>query len=190
MPVNPQIQTILTQAEEKMKKALDRMRSEFSTVRTGRASVTLLDHIRVEYYGAHTPLKQMAAVSVPDGRTLEVKPWDASTLQAIERAIHASDLGLTPQNDGKLIRLSIPSLTEERRKDLARTVKKMSEDFRVSIRNDRREAMEKIKKAEKDKIISEDERKNAEDLLQKQTDLYVKRVDEGTANKEKELMEV
>jgi len=186
----PQVQPILAQAEDKMKKALDRMRADFSTLRTGRASATLLDNLRVDAYGSTVPLKQVAAVAVPDGRTIEVKPWDASQLQAIERAIQASDLGLTPNNDGKIIRLSVPKLTEERRKELARGVKKMAEDFRVSIRNDRREAMEKIKGLEKAKTISEDQRKGAEDGLQKLTDLYIKKVDEGVALKEKELMEV
>ncbi|MGQ0644423.1 MAG: ribosome recycling factor [Elusimicrobiota bacterium] len=186
----PQVQTILQQAEEKMKKALDGLRQEFSGLRTGRASAALLDNIRVESYGSHVPLKQVAAVGVPDGRTLEIRPWDAGTLSAIEKAIQASDLGLTPANDGKIIRLSIPSMTEDRRRDMARVVKKIAEDFRVSIRNDRREAMEKIKKAEKDKVLSEDQRKTAEEALQKQTDLYVKKVDEAAAAKEKELMEV
>jgi ribosome recycling factor len=186
----PQVQSILQQSEEKMKKALDGLRQEFSGLRTGRASAALLDNIRVESYGSHVPLRQVAAVGVPDGRTLEIRPWDAGTLSAIEKAIQASDLGLTPANDGKIIRLSIPSMTEDRRRDMARVVKKIAEDFRVSIRNDRREAMEKIKKAEKDKVLSEDQRKSAEEALQKQTDLYVKKVDEAAAVKEKELMEV
>ncbi len=190
MSLAPETQAIIQQAEEKMKKALDRMRQDFSTLRTGRATASLLDNIRVDAYGSVVPLKQVAAVSAPDGRTLEIKPWDVSQLQAIEKAIHASDLGLTPNNDGKLIRLSIPMMTEERRREIAKVVKKISEDFRVSIRNDRREAMDKIKKAEKDKILTEDQRKAAEDFLQKQTDLYVKKVDEAMASKEKELMEV
>src|SRR6185503_18240008 len=113
----PQVQTILSQTEEKMKKAVEKMRHDFSTLRTGRAAAALLDNIRVEYYGSHVPLKQVAAVGVPDGRTLEVKPWDISALPALEKAIQASDLGLTPNNDGKIIRLSIPMLTEERRRD-------------------------------------------------------------------------
>jgi ribosome recycling factor len=184
------VQPILQQAEEKMKKAVDRLRQDFSTLRTGRATGNLLDNIRVDYFGSQVPLKQVAAVSVPDGRTIEVKPWDVSTLQIIEKAIQASDLGLTPNNDGKLIRLSIPMMTEERRRDLSKVVKKMAEDFRVSIRNDRREAMEKIKKSEKDKVISEDQRKISEEVLQKQTDAYIRKVDETMATKEKELMEI
>ena len=186
----PQIQTILTQIEDKMKKVLDKMRMDFSTMRTGRATGTLLDNIKVDYYGSTVPMKQVAAVSVPDGRTIEVKPWDHGALQAIEKAIQMSDLGLTPNNDGKMIRLSIPMMTEERRKDLVKAVRKMAEDFRVSIRNDRREALEKIKKAEKDKQITEDQRKSGEESLQKLTDIYVKKVDEGLALKEKEIMEV
>ncbi len=187
---HPQIQAILAQTEEKMKKVIEKIRQEFSTLRTGRATATRLDAIRVEYYGSQVPLKQVAAVGVPDGRTLEVKPWDAGSLQAIEKAIQASDLGLTPNNDGKIIRLSIPPMTEERRRGLARAVKKIAEDFRVSIRNDRRDAMDKLKKAEKDKLLSEDQRKSGEEALQKLTDLYIKRVDESVALKEKEILEI
>ncbi len=187
---HPQTQAILAQTEEKMKKVIEKIRQEFSTLRTGRATATLLDAIRVEYYGSQVPLKQVAAVGVPDGRTLEVKPWDAGSLQAIEKAIQASDLGLTPNNDGKIIRLSIPAMTEERRRDLAKAVKKIAEDFRVSIRNDRRDAMDKLKKAEKDKVLSEDQRKGGEEALQKLTDLYIKRVDESVALKEKEILEI
>jgi ribosome recycling factor len=186
----PQLQDVFTQAEDKMKKSLERLRQDFSTLRTGRASAALLDNIRVEYYGSTVPLKQVAAVGAPDARTLEVKPWDISSLQSIEKALLASDLGLTPNNDGKIIRLSLPTLTEERRREIAKVVKKMAEDFRVQIRNDRREAMERIRKAQKDKLISEDQQKGAEDLLQKQTDAYVKKVDEAAVLKEKELMEI
>ena len=127
---------------------------------------------------------------MPEGKTIEIKPWDVSLLGAIEKAIQTSDLGLTPINDGKIIRLSIPSLNEERRRELVKAVKKMAEDYRVSIRNDRREAVDKIKKAEKDKTLTEDQRKGAETDLQKLTDLYVKRIDEGVAAKEKDIMEV
>jgi ribosome recycling factor len=186
---HPQLSTAIQQAEEKMKKTIEKMRQDFSTLRTGRASAALLDNVRVDYYGSQVPLKQVAAVGAPDGRTLEIKPWDVGALSAIEKAIQASDLGLTPNNDGKLIRLNIPALTEERRRDLVKAVRKMAEDFRVSVRNDRREALERIKKAEKDKV-SEDERKTAEAALQKLTDSYVKKVDEGLAAKEKEMMEI
>jgi ribosome recycling factor len=184
------IPQIMAQAEDKMKKSLDRLRQEFTTIRTGRATGTLLDHIKVDYYGSMTPLKQVAAVGVPDGRTIEVKPWDVSALQAIEKAIQASDLGLNPNNDGKIIRLAVPTLTEERRKDLCRVVRKMAEEFRVAIRNDRREAMESLKGLEKDKLIAEDQRKGAEGSLQGLTDAHVKKIDEALAAKEKDIMEV
>ncbi len=186
----PQLQPALTEAEDKMKKSIERIRQEFASLRTGRATGTLLDHIKVDYYGTHTPLKQLAAVSVPEGRTIEVRPWDAGSLQAIEKAIQTSDLGLTPNNDGKMIRLLVPTLTEERRKELVKAVKKIAEEFRVSIRNDRRDAMEKIKKAEKDKTLSEDQRKSGEHVLQQLTDAYIKRVDEALAAKEKDILEI
>ena len=186
----PQAQSILAQIEDKMKKSLDKMRQDFSTLRTGRATATLLDNVRVEYYGSQVPLKQVAAVGVPDGRTIEVKPWDVGALQAIEKGIQMSNLGLTPNNDGKIIRLAVPTLTEDRRKELARMVKKIAEEFRVAVRNDRREALEKIKNLEKDKALSEDQRKSWETALQGLTDLYVKRIDETLAHKEKEVMEV
>ncbi len=191
MSVNiPQIQPLFVQAEEKMKKAVERMRQDFVSIRTGRATGTLLDHLKLEYYGSQVPLKQVAAVGVPDGRTIEVKPWDVSALPAIEKAILASDLGLTPSNDGKIIRLSVPTLTEDRRKELCRSVRKIAEEFRVAVRNDRREVLEKVKKLEKDKVVSEDQRKVAETSLQALTDSHIKKIDESLAAKEKDIMEV
>ena len=191
MSVNiPQIQPLFVQAEEKMKKAVERMRQDFVSIRTGRATGTLLDHLKLEYYGSQVPLKQVAAVGVPDGRTIEVKPWDVSALPAIEKAILASDLGLTPSNDGKIIRLSVPTLTEDRRKELCRSVRKIAEEFRVAVRNDRREVLEKVKKLEKDKVVSEDQRKVAETSLQALTDSHVKKIDDSLAAKEKDIMEV
>lgn len=190
VPNNPQIQAVFAHAEDKMKKAAEKARQDFSTLRTGRATATLLDNIKVVYYGSQVPLKQVAAVSVPDGRTIEVKPWDPSIMLELEKSIRTSELGLTPNNDGAVIRLSVPKLTEDRRRDLVKMVKKMSEDYRVSIRNDRREAMEKIKKAEKDKTVPEDQGKQAEHALQQLTDAYIKKVDEALAQKEKEIMEV
>jgi ribosome recycling factor len=190
VPNNPQIQAVFAQAEDKMKNAVEKVRADFSTLRTGRATATLLDNIKVLYYGSSVPLKQVAAVSVPDGRTIEVKPWDASVIVELEKAIRSSELGLTPNNDGTVIRLSVPKLTEERRRDLVKIVKKLAEEFRVSIRNDRREAMEKIKKAEKDKVVAEDQGKQSEQALQQLTDAYVKKIDEALAAKEKEIMEV
>ncbi|MBL0057700.1 MAG: ribosome recycling factor [Elusimicrobia bacterium] len=188
--VPPAVQPTFNEAEGKMKKSLEKLFQEFSALRSGHATGTLLDHIKVDYYGTHTPLKQLAAVGLPDGRTIEIKPWDVGSLQAIEKAIQTSDLGLTPNNDGKLIRLVIPMLTEERRKEMVRAVRKIAEDFRVAIRNDRRDAMEKIKKAEKDKVLTEDQRKTAEGALQALTDLYVKRVDDGLAAKEKDILTI
>ena len=188
--LNAVAQPFINEAEEKMKKSVDKIRQEYASLRTGRATGSLLDHLKVEYYGSHVPLKQVAAVSVPEGRTLEVKPWDIGALAAIEKAIRTSDLGLNPTNDGKMLRLNIPTLTEERRKEMVKHVKKVAEDFRVSIRNDRRDAMEKIKKAEKDKTLSEDDRKNAEHALQHVTDLYIKKIDETHAIKEKDILEI
>jgi ribosome recycling factor len=186
----PQLQPVFAQMEDKIKKSLAKMREDFATLRTGRATGNLLDHLKVDYYGSTVPLKQVAAVGVPDGRTIEVKPWDVSALQAIEKAIQMSDLGLNPNNDGKIIRLAVPSLTEERRKELCRVVRKMAEEFRVSIRNDRREALEKIKGMEKEKVISEDQRKAAETSLQGLTDSNIKLIDQSLAAKEKDIMEV
>jgi ribosome recycling factor len=186
----PTLRDALSAGEEKMKKSVESFRRETSSIRTGRASAALLDGVKVDYFGAMVPLKQAANIGVPDGRTLEIKPWDVSTLPALEKAILASGLGLTPNNDGKIIRLNLPTLTEERRKDLVRVVKKLAEDFRVSIRNDRREALDKIKKLEKDKLLSEDQRKGAEHGLQELTDRHIRQVDEALAHKEKEILEI
>jgi ribosome recycling factor len=188
--ISPAVQPAFKEAEDKMRKSIERMAQEFSSVRSGRATGNLLDHIKVDYYGSMTPMKQVAAVSVPDGRTIEIKPWDAGALPAIERAIATSDLKLTPNNDGKLIRLVIPTLTEDRRKDMVKVVRKTAEEFRVAIRNDRRDAMEFVKKAEKDKVLTEDDRKTSEAALQVLTDAYVKRVDDTLAIKEKEILTV
>jgi ribosome recycling factor len=188
--IAPALQPVFKEAEDKMKKSIDKLAQEFSSVRSGRATGNLLDHIKVDYYGSMTPMKQVAAVSVPDGRTIEVKPWDAGALHAIEKAISASDLGLTANNDGKLIRIVIPTLTEERRKEMVKVVRKTAEDFRVAVRNDRRDAMEKIKKAEKDKILTEDQKKTAEGVLQGLTDAHIKRIDDTLTAKEKEILTV
>ena len=186
----PQVAPILAQAEEKMKKSVERLRQDFTMVRTGRATGNILDHLKVEYYGSQSPLKQVAAVGVPDGKTIEVKPWDVSALPAIEKAILSSGLGLTPANDGKIIRLTVPGLTEDRRKELCKAVRKTAEEFRVGVRNDRRDALEKIKKQEKDKALTEDQGKTAEHALQGLTDSYVKKIDESLAAKEEDIMEV
>lgn len=184
------IEKIFAASEEKMKKTVERIRSDFSIIRTGRASVNILDHIRVTYYGSLMPINQVATLTVSEARVIEIKPWDKMVMPEIEKAILKSDLGITPLNDGKIIRINFPPLSEERRKDLVRMIKKMAEDFRVAIRNERRDALENLKRAEKYKEISEDERFDGEQKLQKLTDNYMKKIDELLAIKEKEILEV
>jgi ribosome recycling factor len=182
---------ILVQGEEPMKRTIERMKSSLSSIRTGRANSALIEGVKVESYGGTMmPINQLANMSTPDGRTIEVRPWDVSQLQNIEKAIQKADLGLTPVNDGKIIRISVPTLTEDRRKEIIKGIHKMTEDFRVAIRNERRQIVENIKKAEKDKKITEDERKKAEVDSQKLTDVYMKKIDELLAVKEKDVMEV
>ena len=176
--------------EAKMQKTLDVLSKELAAVRAGRANPAVLDKITVEYYGAPTPLNQVAAISTPDPRTLAIQPWDGSVLKAIEKAIQVSDLGINPQNDGRAIRLVFPALTEERRRDLAKQVKKYSEDAKVAVRNIRRDAMEKFKAQKKKSEITEDDFKVIEKDMQKLTDDYTKEVDKLTAAKEKELFEI
>src|SRR5438874_2052823 len=182
------MQTVLKDVEARMTVALDTLGREFATVRTGRASAGLLDGIRVDYYGTPTPVNQMASVSVPDARTLVIQPWEAAQLKAIEKAIMTSDLGLTPQNDGKVIRLAMPSPTEERRKQLAKTVHKLPEDSRIAIRNLRREANDRLKAMAKDKKVSEDEERRSHDQIQKTTDRFIAKVDELLKKKEQEIL--
>src|SRR5438034_8204658 len=184
----PDTQSVLKEVETKMTGAVDALGREFAAVRTGRASAGLLDGIRVDYYGTLTPVNQMASVSVPDAKTLVIQPWEASQLKAIEKAIMASDLGLTPVNDGKVIRLTIPPPTEERRKQLAKTVAKHAEEARVAIRNIRREANDKLKAMARDKKISEDEERRGHDQIQKTTDKYIAKVDELLKKKEQEIL--
>ena len=181
---------LLVSGEEAMKKTIEKVKHDFSTVRTGRANAALLDGIKVESYGSLLALNQVAGVSVPDGRTLEIKPWDMSQLNAIEKAILKSDLGLTPINDGKLIRISIPSLTEERRREIIKIVNKMSEDYKVAIRNERRQIVDEIKKLEKEKSITEDDKKKYEVDIQKLTDNYIAKIEVLVKQKEEELMTV
>jgi len=183
-------QQIYLQTESKMKKSLDRICSEFSGMRTGRASISLLDGIKVDCYNTKMPLNQVANLSTPDGRTIDIRPWDPSVVAAIEKSILASDLGLTPQSDGKNIRLNLPSLTEERRKEIVKTAKRMAEETRVHVRNERRQAMEDLKKMEKEKILSQDDLKSAESTIQKLTDSFTRKVDEVLTKKEKEILEV
>ncbi|NMC48136.1 MAG: ribosome recycling factor [Desulfovibrio sp.] len=177
-------------AEDKMKKALASLDKEFSRLRTGRATTGLLDGIRVDYYGTPTPLDQIASVSTPDSRTITIQPWDRKAFADVEKAILKSDLGLTPVNDGKIIRIGIPPLTDERRKDLVKVAKKYTEEAKVAVRNVRRDANEILKKKKNDKSISEDEQHKGQEEIQKLTDAYVAKVDAALAKKEKEIMEI
>ena len=182
------MQALVKDMETRMTAAIDTLGREFASVRTGRASTALLDTIRVDYYGTPTPVGQMASVSVPDARTLTIQPWEPSQLQPIEKAIMKSDLGLTPVNDGKTIRLTMPTLTEERRKQLAKTIGKMAEEGRVAVRNLRREANDKLKVMAKDKKVSEDEERRGHDVIQKTTDRFIAKVDELLKKKEQEIL--
>src|SRR5512141_2738300 len=173
-----------------MKGAIQSLEEDLSGSRTGRASPALVERLQVEYYGAPTPLVQLASISVPEPRALLIRPFDATTLKAIERGIQASDLGLTPNNDGKVIRLNLPPLTEERRRDLVRVVHSRLEESRVAVRNIRRDLMKDLREFEKEKLISEDDLKKAEEELQKLTDRFVQQVDMIGHHKEKEIMEV
>ena len=176
--------------ESKMKKTIEVVKGDFASVRAGRANAGVLDKIQVEYYGTPTPLQQVATISSPDPRSLMIQPWDASLLKEIERAIQVSDLGINPQNDGKVIRLAFPQLTEERRKELTKQVQKYGENGKIAIRNIRRDAMDLFKSMEKKGEITEDDRKDYEDELQKLTDKYCKEIDSLTSAKEQELMAV
>ena len=174
----------------KMQKTVDVVVSDFASVRAGRANASVLDKIAVDYYGSPTPINQVAAISSPDPRTLVIQPWDGSLLKAVEKAIQTSDLGINPQNDGRVIRLAFPQLTEERRKDLTKQVRKYGEEGKVALRNIRREAMDEIKKKTKKAELTEDDQKNLEKELQELTDKRCKEIDDLTAKKEKELMAV
>lgn len=176
--------------DEKMLKTIEVVKANFASVRAGRANAGVLDRIMVEYYGTPTPLNQVAAISSPDPRTLVIQPWDGSLLKAIEKAIQTSDLGINPQNDGRVIRLAFPQLTEERRKDLSKQVRKYGEDGKVAVRNIRRDAMEDFKKMKKNGDITEDDQKQLEKELQDLTDKRCKDIDDLTVSKEKELMAV
>ncbi|MDR2727186.1 MAG: ribosome recycling factor [Deltaproteobacteria bacterium] len=177
-------------SEDRMEKALRSLDREFAKLRTGRASTGLVENIKVDYYGTPTPISQLASVSVPDSRTLTIQPWDRGAFALVEKAIVKSDLGLTPSNDGKLIRICVPPLTEERRKDLTKLAKKYAEEAKIAIRNVRRDANEQLKKLEKDKQLTEDELKKAADDMQKLTDKFVKKCEDRTQAKEKEIMDI
>ena len=174
----------------KMDKTIEVMQSDFAAVRAGRANAAVLDQIKVDYYGTPTPINQMAAVSVAEARILTIQPWDTSTLHAIEKAIMASDIGINPQNDGRIIRLVFPQLTEERRRDLCKDVKKLAEDARIAIRSIRRDCIDKVKKMEKASEITEDDLKVAEKKLQDYTDRFIREVDKAAEAKEKDIMEI
>ncbi len=182
--------TVINTAEEKMGKAMDALEREFKAVRVGRASPAVLNKITVDYYGAPTPIQQMAAISVPEPRMLQIQPWDATTLKAIEKAIQVSDIGINPQNDGRVIRLSFPPLTEERRREIVKDIRKMAEDSKVAVRNCRRDALEKLKAMKKSSEITEDDQQNGEKKIQTLTDKYCAEADSLAAAKEKEILEL
>ncbi len=184
------IAELKSQTQAQMEKAIEALKKEYARVRTGRASTGILDHVQVDYYGTATRLNQMATLSVPESRTIAVQPWDASALKSIEKAILASDLGLTPSNDGKVIRVTIPELTEERRRDIVKVIRNMAEDSRVAVRHIRKEANDKLKKMEKEKEITEDALHKTLDEIQKLTDRFVKEADQVLQTKEEDVMTV
>ena len=184
------IQELRKKTHERMQTSIEALKKKFGTVRTGRASLSLLDGLAVDYYGTPTPVQQVASLSIPDSRQLLIQPWEQKIIPEIEKAIMKSDLGLTPMNDGKLIRINIPALTEERRKQLVKVVKKEAEDAKVAVRNIRRDINDELKRLEKEKHVSEDEIKKEHDEIQKITDSFIKKVEELLEHKEKEIMEV
>jgi len=184
------LKAVIHESEEKMKRTIEILRKEFSTLRAGKANPSILDKVMVDYYGTPTPINQLANISVPEPRLLTIQPWDKSSIPAVEKAILKSDLGLNPSSDGSIIRIIIPQLTQERRLELVKTIKKKAEESRVSIRNIRRDSNERIKGLEKAKTVSEDEAKKSQDEMQKLTDKFIKEVDHVLDIKEKEIMEV
>lgn len=184
------METVFAKTKEKMEKCLTALERDYAAVRAGRANPAVLDKVSVDYYGVPTPINQMAAISVPEARLLVIQPWDASTLREIEKAINTADIGINPQNDGKVIRLNFPQLTEEHRKTLQKDISKRGEEAKVAIRNVRRDAMDDIKKLKKDNEITEDEQKDAEKKLQDITDDYVKQVESITKKKEEEVLSI
>ena len=184
------MEALLKETSARMERSIEAFRKELGKVRTGRASFSLLDGVKVDYYGTLTPLQQVGTLSVPESRLITVTPWDTKMIGPIEKAIQGSGLGLNPSSDGKTVRIPIPPLTEERRKELAKVVRKMAEDARVAVRNVRREAIEKLKDREKKKEISEDVVKRGQERIQKETDAHVKKIDEILKSKEQEILEV
>lgn len=181
---------IQNKLQQQMDKTIEALKHEFATIRAGRANAQMLDKIRVDYYGTPTPINQVGSISVPEPRTLMINPWDKSAMKEIEKAIRNSDLGFNPTNDGEVIRISVPALTEERRKELCKQAKKSAEEFKVRIRNERRDANDKLKKLEKEGEITEDDLKKAQDNVQKMTDKYTKEIDTLLDAKEKDIMAV
>lgn len=184
------VEKTILEADSRMKKAISVLRDEFLTIRTGRASTALVDRIIVEYYGTRVPLKQLATLSVPEPRLLVIHPFDKNSIPGIEKAVLQSDLGITPSNDGTIIRLPVPPLTEDRRKELIKIASRMAEETRVAVRNIRRDSNESLKSVEKEKQISEDEERRAQEEIQKKTDKYIDEIGEMLKNKEEEIMEV
>lgn len=184
------MQELIKNTEEKMNKTIAVLERDYKSIRAGRANAAVLDRITVDYYGVPTPIEQMAAVSVPEPRVLMIQPWDTSTVKDIEKAILTSDIGINPQNDGRVIRLSFPPLTEERRKDIVKEVRKVAEESKVAVRNTRRDAMEKLKGLKKANTITEDDVTNGEKKIQNLTDKYCKEIDDLAGIKEKEILEI
>jgi ribosome recycling factor len=181
---------VYADSRDRMKKVIENLEREFKRVRTGRASVAVLDGIRLDYYGTPTPLNQIATLTVPEPRSITIQPWDATVIGDVEKAILKSELGLTPMNDGKMVRINIPPLTEERRRDLVKVIRKMAEESKVALRNIRRDSNEMLKDLKKDKAISEDEQFRGQDEVQKITDEFIKQAEAVYAGKEKEILEV
>ncbi|MBQ9901323.1 MAG: ribosome recycling factor [Clostridia bacterium] len=184
------MQNVINDMKDRMEKTLDVLAGEFKTLRAGRANPAIIDKVNVDYYGVPTPINQLAVVNVPEARTLTIQPWDSHTLKSIERAINEADIGINPQNDGKIIRLVFPPLTEERRKELSKDVQKMGEESKVAIRSIRRDANEKLKSMKKASDITEDDQKQGEKKIQDITDKYCKQIDSMCADKKKEIMEI
>ncbi|MBQ4105339.1 MAG: ribosome recycling factor [Clostridia bacterium] len=181
---------VIKKSEESMQKRVNYLESEYARVRAGRANPAVLDKVMVDYYGTPTPVQQLAAVAVAEARTLTIQPWDASVLRAIEKAIQTSDIGINPQNDGKCIRLIFPPLTEDRRKEIVKEISKNAEDTKVQVRNERRDAIDRLKKMKKNSEITEDDLEDGQEKIQKVTDKFIKNIDELCQKKQKEIMEI
>ena len=186
----PTIEAVLAEAERKMGQSIEAMRRDISSLRTGRATPALIEDLSVDYYGSPTPLKQIASISAPDARAIMVQPWDRQSLRDIERSLTQSEMGFNPSNDGNVITVPIPPLTQERRQEMVRLLKRKAEDSKVAVRNVRREGVDSLRKMERDKSISQDENRRSQDTLQKTTDAHIKAIDEVSATKEAEIMEV